>query len=69
MKHIKKEDCIKCVNLPEGVVVAGHDHRIKMPCLECGKSVEVGVGSLEHKGVFNVFCTGGDCEDRYAFKQ
>jgi endogenous inhibitor of DNA gyrase (YacG/DUF329 family) len=41
---------------------------INMPCLNCGKPVEVDIDSYEANGVFNVFCSG-DCEDRYAWKQ
>lgn len=41
----------------------------EMPCIECGKMVEVKINGLEMQGVFNVFCTGTDCEDKYAFKQ
>ncbi len=40
---------------------------IEMPCLECGK-MKIAT-KLEAEGVFNVFCPGGDCEDKYAWKQ
>lgn len=43
--------------------------KIKLPCLECGKEYEFAIDSNEAKGIFNVFCPGGECEDRYAFKQ
>lgn len=37
-----------------------------MPCLNCGKPVEVAKEGYEAQGVFNVFCPGGECEDTYA---
>lgn len=43
-------------------------HPLVMPCLGCGKDVEVKRGGYEESGVFNVFCQGGECEDRYAAK-
>lgn len=43
--------------------------KIKIPCLNCGKLHEFDEDSNEAKGVFNVFCSDSDCEDRYAFKQ
>ena len=43
--------------------------KITLPCLECGKEYEFDESSNEAQGVFNVFCPGGECEDKYAFKQ
>jgi hypothetical protein len=41
-----------------------------MPCLNCGKPVSVEICSMEHVGIFNVFCRkNGECEDTYAQKQ
>lgn len=42
---MNKEDCKECKNLPEGEVVAGHDHRvtdqeIKVICPYCGNDAE-----------------------------
>ena len=45
------------------------EEKIKLPCLECGKILEFSIESNEAKGIFNVFCTGGECEDKYAWKQ
>lgn len=42
---------------------------IELPCLECGAKYTFKLDSNEATGVFNVFCPGGDCEDRYAAKQ
>ncbi len=43
--------------------------KIILPCLECGKKYEFDEDSNEAKGIFNVFCSDKDCEDRYAWKQ
>ena len=42
---------------------------ISLPCLECGREWWFTLDSNEANRVFNVFCTGGECEDRYAAKQ
>ena len=42
---------------------------IQLPCLECGKLHTFAIDSNEARGIFNVFCSDKDCEDRYAFKQ
>ena len=39
---------------------------IKMACLGCGKILRIKNDSYEARGIFNVFCPGGECEDRYA---
>ena len=39
---------------------------ITLPCLCCGKEWEYLVDSSEARGIFNVFCPGGECEDKYA---
>ena len=41
----------------------------ELPCLECGKLHQFPISSPEARGIFNVFCSDKDCEDRYAFKQ
>jgi len=39
---------------------------VYMPCLYCQKNVAVRKDSHEHTGVFNVFCSTSNCEDKYA---
>ena len=53
--------CLTCCQNPCGCV--------KLPCLECGKAYRFEPSSNEAKGIFNVFCKSGECEDRYSFKQ
>ena len=38
-------------------------------CLYCHKPHVFALTSNEARGVFNVFCPGGQCEDRYAAGQ
>ena len=38
--------------------------KIKMNCINCGKTIFYDKDSDEAKGIFNVFCSG-DCEDEY----
>mgnify|MGYP007078876382 FL=1 len=41
-----------------------------LPCMFCGKDVEVSERGLEMQGVFNTFCRGDtDCEDRFAWHE
>lgn len=40
-----------------------------LPCLCCGAKHTFPLTSPEANGVFNVFCPGGECEDRYAARQ
>ena len=42
---------------------------IKLPCLECGKIHEFDEDSNEANGIFNVFCSDKDCEDKFAWKK
>ncbi|MBU2025409.1 MAG: hypothetical protein ABIC19_00720 [Patescibacteria group bacterium] len=44
-------------------------NKIKLPCLYCSKKYDFDEDSNEAKGILNVFCPGGDCEDRYALNQ
>ena len=39
---------------------------IEMKCLGCGKMLKLQTDSNEAAGIFNVFCPGGECEDRYS---
>lgn len=44
----------------------GEKCKVTLACLGCGIKREYELDSNEANGVFNPFCPGGDCEDRYA---
>jgi hypothetical protein len=60
---------IEIVHPQEWSNLEGKEDLIEMPCLFCGKPVEVKETSYEARGIFNVFCPGGNCEDLYAISQ
>lgn len=39
---------------------------VNLACLYCGRVWPFPLTSNEARGIFNVFCPGGECEDRYA---
>jgi hypothetical protein len=42
---------------------------LQIQCLECGRLVTVEANGVEMRYGLNVFCPGGECEDKYAWKQ
>ena len=42
------------------------DESVTLHCLYCKKPHDFAPDSNEAQRVFNVFCPGGECEDRYA---
>lgn len=56
------------INIRVKELIQKQKEKIKLPCLECGKLVECDKKLYEQYDL-NVFCDGGECEDKYAFKQ
>ncbi len=71
---MNKEIKLRCYECEVDVPIESHNCSytpmdVKLPCLECGKEYLFSEDSNQANGVFNVFCPGGECEDKYAFKQ
>lgn len=47
-------------------ILLGEVEAIGLPCLYCGEVRQFNIDSNEAKGIFNVFCSDKDCEDKYA---
>lgn len=54
--------------LPEQADALQGVELVRMFCLHCGQGYSFTPDTEEARGVFNVFCPGGECEDLYAAK-
>lgn len=50
-------------------IINVYTESVTIPCVECAKPLVWPRKSNEALGVFNSFCEGGECEDKYASKQ
>jgi|SRR5580692_11830592 hypothetical protein len=64
---IKKSDYETWHKLPD--IPQDEDVKtIQLPCLECGRIYTFSTDSPEANGIFNVFCSHKDCEDKWGIK-